>query len=172
MGIIIAGAVVVLLAWWAVSCQRRLAVMDENINNAMAQIGVQLSSRFDALAAQGKKQLDEILGLKRFLLDFSLIHERGVKETVIWQDYLIYAHLLGIADQVAPQIRKLYPEALPQVEHFERCIGYAGYYNGFLYSACARERQRQEAARSAGSGGSASFGGGGGFSGGGSGGTR
>ena len=124
------------------------------------------------MASDFQRQLDEILGLKRFLLDFSLIHERGVKETVIWQDYLIYAHLLGIADQVAPQIRKLYPEALPQVEHFERCIGYAGYYNGFLYSACARERQRQEAARSAGSGGSASFGGGGGFSGGGSGGTR
>lgn len=125
-----------------------------------------------SLTDQGQRQLDEILGLKRFLLDFSLIHERGVKETVIWQDYLIYAHLLSIADQVAPQIRKLYPDALPQVEHFERCIGYAGYYNGFLYSACARERQRQEAARSAGSGGSASFGGGGGFSGGGSGGTR
>lgn len=125
-----------------------------------------------SLTRQGRQQLDEILGLKRFLLDFSLIQERGVKETVIWQDYLIYAHLLGIADQVAPQIRRLYPDALPQVERFERCIGYAGYYNGFMYSAYAREKQQREAARRAGSGGSASFGGGGGFSGGGKGGTR
>lgn len=125
-----------------------------------------------SLTEQGQRQLDEILGLKRFLLDFSLIHERGVGETVIWQDYLIYAHLLGIADQVAPQIRRLYPEALPQVERFERCIGYAGYYNGLMFNAYTRELQRQQAARSAGSGGSASFGGGGGFSGGGSGGTR
>ena len=124
------------------------------------------------LTPQGQRQLDEILGLKRFLLDFSLIHERGVKETVIWQDYLIYAHLLGIADKVAPQIRRLYPDALPQVERFERCIGYSGYYSGFMYSACAREQQRQQEARSAGSGGRASFGGGGGFSGGGGGGTR
>lgn len=89
IGILILGIVVILLVLWAISTQRKLAVMDENINNAMAQIGVQLSSRFDALAAQGKKQLDEILGLKRFLLDFSLIHERGVQEMVIWQDYLI-----------------------------------------------------------------------------------
>lgn len=89
MGIIILAILVVLLVLWAISTQRRLTVMDENINNAMAQIGVQLSSRFDALTAQGKKQLDEILGLKRFLLDFSLIHERGVQKTVIWQDYLI-----------------------------------------------------------------------------------
>lgn len=51
MGIIIACAVILLLVAWAISCQRRLAVMDENVNNAMAQIGVQLSSRFDALTA-------------------------------------------------------------------------------------------------------------------------
>ncbi len=31
--------------------QPKLAAMDENINNAMAQIGVQISSRFDALTA-------------------------------------------------------------------------------------------------------------------------
>lgn len=49
IGIIIGAAVV--LALWAVSCWRRLVAMDENVSNAMAQIGVQLSSRFDALAA-------------------------------------------------------------------------------------------------------------------------
>ena len=125
-----------------------------------------------SLTRQGQRQLDEILGLKRFLLDFSLIHERGVKETVIWQDYLIYAYLLGIAEQAAPQIRKLYPDALPQVEQFERYIGCAGYYSGYMYNAYAREQQRQEESRRAGSGGSASSGGGGGFSGGGGGGTR
>ena len=124
------------------------------------------------LTQQGLRRLDEILGLKRFLLDFSLIHERGINETVIWQDYMIYAMLLGIADKVAPQIRKLYPDALPQVERFEYCVGYAGYYNGIMYGAYRRELQRQQAARSGGSGGRASFGGGGGFSGGGRGGIR
>ena len=49
MVIIIAGAVVVLFVLWAVSCRRRLVVMDENINDAMTQIGVQISSRFDVL---------------------------------------------------------------------------------------------------------------------------
>lgn len=125
-----------------------------------------------SLTPKGEQQLDEILGLKRFLLDFSLIHERGVKETVIWQDYLIYAYLLGIADRVVPQIRKLYPDALPQVDRFERCIGYTGYYSGYMYAACERERRQQQSIRSSGGGGRASFGGGGGFSGGGGGGTR
>ena len=49
MVIIITGTVAVLLVLWAVSCRRRLAVMDENVNDAMAQIGVQISSRFDVL---------------------------------------------------------------------------------------------------------------------------
>ncbi len=40
-----------ILAIWVLSTQRKLVVMDENVNNAMSQIGVQLSSRFDALTA-------------------------------------------------------------------------------------------------------------------------
>ena len=48
---IISGAVVVVLGLWLVSTQRKLATLDENINNAMSQIGVLLSSRFDALTA-------------------------------------------------------------------------------------------------------------------------
>lgn len=124
------------------------------------------------LTKKGRQQLDEILGLKRFLLDFSLIHEREVKETVIWQDYMIYAFLLGIADKVAPQIKELYPEVLPQIQHFERCVVYTGYYNTILYRAYREDRHRYEASRRMGSGGYASMGGGGGFSGGGGGGTR
>ena len=51
MEIIIAIVVVVFLTLWAISCKRKLAVMNENVNNAMFQIGVQISSRFDALTA-------------------------------------------------------------------------------------------------------------------------
>ena len=51
MMIIVIVLVLVLLAGWIISTQRRLVVMDENVNNAMSQIGVQLSSRFDALTA-------------------------------------------------------------------------------------------------------------------------
>ena len=51
MGILILAVVVVLLIMWFISVQRKLVVMDENINNSMSQIGVQLSSRWDALTA-------------------------------------------------------------------------------------------------------------------------
>jgi len=42
-------AIIIIFALWAISVQRKLVVLDENINNAMSQIGLQLSSRFDAL---------------------------------------------------------------------------------------------------------------------------
>ena len=45
------GVVLVLLVFWGINTQRALVSMDENVNNAMSQIGVQLSSRFDALTA-------------------------------------------------------------------------------------------------------------------------
>ena len=51
MTIIILIAIIAVVVLWFISTQRKLVAMDENINNAMSQIGVQLSSRWDALTA-------------------------------------------------------------------------------------------------------------------------
>lgn len=45
------GGLIVILVFWVISVQRSFVVLDENINNAMSQIGVQLSSRWDALTS-------------------------------------------------------------------------------------------------------------------------
>lgn len=49
--ILIIPAVIIVLILWFIGTQRKLVMMDENINNAMSQIGVQLSSRWDALTS-------------------------------------------------------------------------------------------------------------------------
>lgn len=51
MAVFILAVIIVILILWFVSTQRKLVAMDENTNNAMSQIGVQLSSRWDALTA-------------------------------------------------------------------------------------------------------------------------
>ncbi len=61
-------AIVAVIVLWAISTQRKLVVLDENISNAMSQIGVQLSSRFDALTA---------------LLDLTKGYARHESETLI-----------------------------------------------------------------------------------------
>ena len=52
MAYIVAVAVLVMmLVFWSISVQHSFVALDENISNAMAQIGVQLSSRWDALSS-------------------------------------------------------------------------------------------------------------------------
>ena len=51
MVLLIIGAAIAAAVIWTVSVWHRLTVMDENAGNAMNQLGVQLSSRFDALTA-------------------------------------------------------------------------------------------------------------------------
>ena len=48
-GVFVVIAIVVLVILWFISVQRMLVSLDENVNNAMSQIGVNLTSRFDAL---------------------------------------------------------------------------------------------------------------------------
>ena len=49
--IIAVGIIILVLIFWTISLQRSFVALDENINNAMSQIGVQLSSRWDALVS-------------------------------------------------------------------------------------------------------------------------
>ena len=48
---IIAGVIVVVIAVWAISVHNKLVGVDELCGNALSQIGVQLTSRWDALTA-------------------------------------------------------------------------------------------------------------------------
>lgn len=124
-------------------------------------------STIKSLSETGKEELAQVVGLKKYLEEFSLISEREIKETIIWQDYMVYAALFGIADRVMEQLKNLYPDRLPEFENYNRNIIIATGYCHSMHSSAQRAMQQQ---RTDGLGGSASFGGGGGFSGGGSGG--
>lgn len=124
------------------------------------------------LTPRGQQQRNELLGLKRYLLDFSLLAERDVKETFLWQEYMVYAALLGVAKQVMEQLRQLYPGQLAQVEQYQRYLQSTAHWNTYLAGAVERRRQETQAVRFGGGGGIASLGGGGGASGGGGIGTR
>ena len=58
----------------------------------------------------------QLLGLKKFLMDFSNMKERQPIEVKLWKEYLIYAQMFGIADKVASQFKFLYPEISDLVE--------------------------------------------------------
>ena len=153
-------------------CEKHPQKLRDFINDAKTngEINVEMNGVVNANIYKSseytKEQLREVAGLKKYLLDYSLIAERGIEENAIWEDYLVYATLFDIADKVMEQFKKVYPEKLPELEQYNDTIWLANSYGMITYTAMTRG----EAARNAGSGGSSSFGGGGGFSGGGVGG--
>lgn len=120
-----------------------------------------------SLSESGKKELSEVMGLKKYLDEFSLINEREITETAIWKDYMVYAVLFGIADKVISQLKNIYPDRIEEFENYGRNVIIA---NSYCYSMHSSATRAMQAARTSGSGGFSSLGGGGGFSGGGSGG--
>ena len=118
------------------------------------------------------EEAEHMGGLKKFLKEFSVIKEREPIEVNLWQEYLMYAQIFGIADEVASQFKKLYPEIIQDMER----VGYS--YNDvvFIHSISSDGIKSANSARakaesySSGGGGFSSGGGGGGSFGGGGGG--
>ena len=129
-GIVLA-VVLVLLIVWSIHTQRRLAVMDENINSAMGQIGVQLSSRFDALTrllevaegcAAGETQplIDTVRGRR------GTITAQSTPDDVLRQEGVIDQALSGIAKLAArhPELtaNECYAKCMKAVDCYEKML--------------------------------------------------
>ena len=121
MTLIFVGVIGVVFVYGIISVQRRLVAMDENINNAMSQIGVQLSSRFDALtalldltkgyAAHEATTLIETIKSRR-----SVITATSTPQDVLKQEGVI-SEALGRISMVAER----YPE-LKANENYAKCM--------------------------------------------------
>ena len=113
-------------------------------------------------------------GLKKFLKEFTLLDERGAQEVGLWKDYMVYATLFGIADQVIRDMKKINPEYFLMddlAKEMADDMTLPVIYSTFRKSTDrAIDNKAAREARASGRGGSASWGGGGGFSGGGFGG--
>ena len=122
-----------------------------------------------------EEEVRHLFGLRKFLKEFTLLDERGVGEVKLWKDYMIYATLFGIADQVIKDMKKVNPEyfnmdqvAGQMADNMTLPLIYSTLHRS-TSSAVAAKAAREH--RSSGGGGHSSWGGGGGgFSGGGGGG--
>ena len=126
IAVIVAG-----IAWWIISTQRRLVVLDENISNAMNQIGVQLSSRFDALTAllgvtesYAEHESDRLI--ETIQSSRGVITARSTPEEVLRQEGVIF-EALGRVAQIAKQYPDLktdpdYIKTMDAVQIFENMV--------------------------------------------------
>ena len=119
------------------------------------------------------QEAEQMAGLKKFLKEFTLIKNREPIEVKLWNEYLMYASIFGIADEVASQFKKLYPEVITDMNN----MGYD--YNDVIFihsvtsdgiKSAKTAKSRAESYSSGGGGFSSGGGGGGSFGGGGGGG--
>lgn len=108
-----------------------------------------------------------VWGFNNFLADEDNMKEKAAIEVKLWDEYLIFAAVLGIADRVEKQLKV----AIPRYEETTTYNNFPLYY--YTHTFAHNSMSAASSAASAGQGGSSSFsGGGGGFSGGGGGGVR
>ena len=132
--------------------------------------------RKDKEECKKKNVMDDVIyedskrlyGLKKFLKEFSSIDTRETIEVHIWDEYLMFAYLFGIADKVAKQLKNLYPELLEQEQNMDYAtIMMINNFSTTTVQAASSARSAAENYNSGGGGFSSGGGGGGSFGGGG-----
>lgn len=173
---------------WLFSCQS--AGKSELLNTGVyANIPIKkcfglINSTVTHVTSHGEEMTNRVFGFKRYLEDFTIINEREAREVELWDQYLIFAQLLGIADRVTEQFKQLYPNYFTQVNAggysstdifvaatVSRTLAHS-MYKGYSSGRSAASSGSSGSSSSGGGGSSSSSGGGGGSSGGGGAGGR
>lgn len=121
---------------------------------------------------KGKEEARKLVGFRKFLKDFTLSNERTTRDVGLWNDYLVFAMLFGLADKVAKELADIDPQVFKETVYADPMTARQIIWmtNRMGYAITNASASAQMKAASSGFGGSVSFGGGGGFSGGGFGG--
>lgn len=115
---------------------------------------------------KGREARMQWVKFKNYLDDFTLIHEREVIEVHLWEQLLIYAAALGIADRVSDQMQQIQPIYSSDSRHRRydpantQNIGRALVFSNQMNRMYQKETAKQNRSRSSGSGGRSSRGGG------------
>ena len=149
--------------------QKRILVSEGKITVEEKKTLKLFKSKIYTSTPELKEEAIELAGLKKFLKEYTLIKEREAIEVALFEEYLIYAQMLGIAKQVAKEFRDVYPEIIEQSKFnsYDNIILINTYATHSILTATnAQERARNYSGGgggfSSGGGGGGSFGGGGG----------
>ncbi len=129
-----------------------------------------LKKKTNVLTQKGVNSKAKWKGLKKYMEDFSLLNEKEIPSIEVWEHYLVYATVFGIADKVLKQLKSIYPN-IDEVDtistsaymHFMYNSNFSTSFSGAINSSIHSSISSSY---------SSGTGGGGGFSGGGGGGRR
>lgn len=91
-----------------------------------------LSRFMDRRTQKGADAYARSEALKRWLKDFSRLNERPVLDIKVWGEFLVYAYLFGIADEVIDELRNVVPELFQEDETLAATSYYVPWW--YIYS--------------------------------------
>ena len=123
-----------------------------------------------SVTSEGQELGDNIVAFKNYLQDFSLVSEREVSHVQLWQDLMVWAAYMGIAEEVYEQLKIANPQFEQQTAYNPHTVIMTRNFGRSIRSTQSSANTSSTSSSFSGGGGGSFGGGGGGSSGGGSGG--
>lgn len=161
---------------WAdkvIEAERKKLIADGSLTDVVIKKGLVFKYDVHTYRIESKLKQDaiEMKGLKQFLNEFSQINKKEPIEVKLWNEYLIYAQIFGIASQVMKKFKDLYPEIVDDMDNynfdyntfvFVHSVSDSGVHAASAARSAAQSYSSGGGGFSSGGGGGGSFGGGGG----------
>ena len=64
------------------------------------------NSKKHIFTEKGKDEYKKIAGLKKYIEDYSLMEEKNISSTILWEEYLSYAVAFGIPNKITNKINE------------------------------------------------------------------
>ena len=121
-----------------------------------------INGKLSNLTQKGIDESEKWKGLKKYMEDFSLLDEKEIPALEVWEEYLVYATVFGIADKVIKQLKLVYPQ-IEDMDNFNTAsYVYVMSHTNFNSSFTRAINSSISSTMSSGSGGGGGFSGGGG----------
>ena len=128
----------------------------------------QVTKKLQPFTDEGLNESAKWNGLKKFMVNFSMLDKREIPELELWEHYLVYATAFGVADKVLKQLKIVYKDVYENMNNY----GYMYLMMNTDFSSSFSNAISSSVSSSYTSTLSSGSGSGGGFSGGGGGGRR
>ena len=129
--LVIVFLLLILLATWILIINKKLVAMDENVNLAMSQLGVQVSSQFDVamllVDLTGSYAAEDSIRLKKMIqTEYQILTARSAPAEVLKQERVIQKVLDEVFDisERHPELKadKGYTKCLGAVESYKKMV--------------------------------------------------
>lgn len=81
------------------------------------------------LTKEGERKHAESKALERYMLEFSNLKEYEIPHLALWEEYMVYATMMGISEKVVKELKANYPELNSPPEG----AGLPGYAAGYVF---------------------------------------